>query len=533
MIAGRLSRHRWHLAFAAVSLALVALGMGFRAWGLTAKPLWLDEGYSAYAAAKGFDFLWEVVPRYETHPPFYYSVLRSWTLCFGDSILALRSLGLVCGTAAIGFGVLAARELGKFLKLEGNDRLILTCAAAMTLALMSLPVEMSREVRPYPVIIMVYAGLLAILFRLARRMDEGRRLWGAPFILYLALMEILLWLHNMGILYAFSVGLAFLVLCLRLNWSKADWTAMFLGHVAVLILWLPALLILSEQAPTWIHSTWLDFPPGARLFWSIARLFVAPELISVLAALFLMGLAWSGLWRHTSGLRALAAISIVMAAPVILSIAISLLVAPVFLLRILAAVAVPGSLLLALGLVSVSPAKRSAGFAALAVIIVQLVIFDTGLARLPPRENWYGAVNWLHKRMQPGDVVFAYPNEGALPFRYAVRDKGYPMPTRPIPTDMPTLDGGPGSWNPTGSRGVFSLPPARLQEIADAPDASAIPTIWLMRLGPWAYDPGDHFLHALEHNRVRVGRFAAAPLEIIGLRRKDLSPVAAPQQAKP
>ena len=31
------------------------------------------------------------------------------------------------------------------------------------------------------------------------------------------------------------------------------------GHVAVALAWLPALLILRDQAPTWIGSTWLRF----------------------------------------------------------------------------------------------------------------------------------------------------------------------------------------------------------------------------------------------------------------------------------
>ena len=98
---------------------------------------------------------------------------------------------------------------------------------------------------------------------------------------------------------------------------------------------------------------------------------------------------------------------------------------------------------------------------------------------------------------------------------------------------MPTVDGGAGALNPTGSRGVFSLPTPRLEAIAGAPETRAVPTIWLLRLGPWAYDKGDHFLHALERDRVRVGHYKSGPIDIIGLRRKDLAPVAPTQQAKP
>ncbi|MDB5686419.1 MAG: rane-like protein, partial [Rhizorhabdus sp.] len=96
----------------ALVLLIVAAGIVIRAWRIAADPMWLDEAYSAYAAAKGWTFLWTIVPRYETHPPFYYSLVRAWTLLAGDSLLAHRSLGLVCGIAAIPVMAAAARIAG-------------------------------------------------------------------------------------------------------------------------------------------------------------------------------------------------------------------------------------------------------------------------------------------------------------------------------------------------------------------------------------------------------------------------------------
>jgi hypothetical protein len=134
-------------------------------------------------------------------------------------------------------------------------------------------------------------------------------------------------------------------------------------------------------------------------------------------------------------------------------------------------------------------------------------------------QNWYGAARWLAARWTPGDIVWAYPNEGALPLAYAARDAGLPLDLRSIPTPVPTLDGGPGAWNPTGSRGVVSLPRARLRAIVRAPQAEQIGTIWLFRLGANAYDVGDVLLGELSHDRVRVARLVCGPIDIIGLRR--------------
>ncbi len=527
-------RTRWHILFGILAVAAVALGIGFRLWNITGEPLWLDEAYSAYAASKGFDFLWEIVPQYETHPPFYYSLLKLWTLIFGDSLAGLRSLGAVFGIGAVGAGVFAAREIGRTIGLEPADRILLMGGAAMLLALATLPIEMTREVRPYPVMALAYSTIIALLFRLSGRMGAGGPLWGRAYAAYLMLLALLLWLHNLGVLYAAASGLALLILCFRRSWTGRDWLALVLGHLAVFAVWLPALLILSEQAPTWVQSTWLRFSLTWELPWTVLKLYIVPRLTSLASALLLILLALVGLSRRPAGGRTAAALTILMLLPVLLSIAISALIAPVFIPRTLAAVAAPAMLLLALGIATArSLAMRVLALIALFVILVEMIALDIHQRMRPPSEDWYRILAWLEPRFKPGDLVVAYPNEGALAFRLAQRDRNIVMATKPIPTEIPSLNAGPGSWNPTGSRGVVSLSKERLEQIADSPALQRPPTIWLLRQGAWAYDKGDNFLHALERDRVRTGRTFIFPVEIIGLRRKDLPPVAPAQQAKP
>jgi mannosyltransferase len=66
------------------ALAILVIGLAVRLWGIGAEPLWLDEAYSVYAADHGFAFLWQIVPRYETHPPFYYSHCARWASSRGS-----------------------------------------------------------------------------------------------------------------------------------------------------------------------------------------------------------------------------------------------------------------------------------------------------------------------------------------------------------------------------------------------------------------------------------------------------------------
>jgi uncharacterized membrane protein len=237
----------WPIPFAALA---VLAGLAFRFWHLTGQPLWLDEGYSAYAASKGFAFLWKVVPLYETHPPFYYSLLRLWTLLFGDGLAALRALGALCGVITIAGGIAAARSLANFAGLDRTKRIVMMSSAAMLVALTLMPIEMARNVRPYALLILVYTLIIALIFLLGSRLRQKGALWGWSYAAYLLLLTCLLWLHNLGVLYTGAVGIAFLILCLRRSWTRKDWIAFIGGHLAVAAAWLPALIILSGQAPT-------------------------------------------------------------------------------------------------------------------------------------------------------------------------------------------------------------------------------------------------------------------------------------------
>lgn len=506
------------MAYGVLALILLAVAAWFRIAGTTRNPFWLDEGYSAYAAAKGFHFLWHVVPLYETHPPFYYSLLRLWTLLFGDSLVASRALGISCGLLTLPIAALAGREAARWFRPDSSP--LPSMLAAFALAALSPPlVDMAREVRPYPVLILTYVTALFALLRLGRVAAGARRIARGAFLLYLLTLALMLWLHNLGVLYGAALGLALLTLVLRRDLTKRDWLWLVGGHLAVAILYLPALLILLDQAPTWIRSTWLHFDVS-RLPERLLFLWAVPGALAV-AAGFLALCGAIALLRRRDGWRVLATLLLLAVLPVVLSILISLIEAPVFIVRTMTPVAVPLLLLFAIG-ATLSGSLRLPALLALLLVGGEMARFDHRIATAPPMQDWYGTVAWLQRHYRAGDEIWSYPNEGALPLDYAMRDKGVAFVDRAIPTPVPTLDGGPGAWNPTGSRGVFSLPAERLYAIAQSPAARAVPTIWLHRLGANAYDKGDVLLHTLSHGRVVVARWQSGPIDIIGLRRRDL-----------
>jgi len=517
------SLRRPALALAIVLIAGFALWT--RSWNIGAEPMWLDEAYSAYAASQGWHFLWQVVPRYETHPPFYYSLLRGWTLVVGEGLVAHRMLGILCGLALLPVMALAARRLARIAGVGGT---YVALATSALVAVSPALIWMTREIRPYPLMILAYAGATLSLLAIAERRAAGLPLAGCAFAAWLGCGLLMLWLHNLGPLYAGSMGLALLCVVRVRTMRRADWLWFAGGHLAAIALWLPALFILLDQAPEWVKATWLKFST-VDLWRRATYMFTGPRDDIRVAAAILALCGASLLWRARRP-GTLVALLLLALLPVGLSLIVSATVTPVFIIRTMTPLAVPALLLMGLGM---GWSRGRSGWLVPLGALIWMLVGQAGLAidaRSHVRRDWYHAVEWLAPRFRPGDMLFAYPNEGALPFDRAVRDRRLAMPSRPIPTAVPSLNPPPGSWYVSGSRGVPSLDRPHLRAIAREPATRAVPTIWLLRLGPWAYDKGDVFLAELSRERIEVDRYQAGAIDIVGLRRRD-APVSAPGAA--
>lgn len=508
-------------AWTAAALVSLVVGIGLRAWHIGRESMWLDEAYSAYAAGKGWHFLWTIVPRYETHPPFYYSLLRVWTSFAGDGLLGHRSLGLACGIATMPVVAWAARAAAGLTSRDAARADRITLAALALAAVSPAMVMMTREVRPYPVMILVYAAGILALCSIARRRLDGRRVAGRAYAAYLAAVALMLWLHTLGPLFGLALVLALAVLIVGTGLGRRDWLALVIGHIAVAVAYLPALAIMLDQAPTWISSTWLRFTT-AGLWRRMTVIQAGPEDDMRIVALLLLTGGLAALRRTATGRRLAAALLILAFLPMLISVLVSATVTPVFIVRTMTPLAVPAVILLAIGACSLAGLWRRPMIVALLWLAGAQAIADIHARAHGPQQDWYRAIRWMQPKFRPGDVVFAYPNEGALPFDRAARDLGVDMPSVPIPTAVPTLNPPPGSRYVSGSRGVPSLDAAHLHAIAIDPKTRAIPTIWVLRLGPWAYDKGDRFLDELFEGRTEVGNYDDGPIDIVGVRRDDL-----------
>jgi len=528
-MAATVSERRGAEIAAIVAVVAIVVGAVLRFHGAATDPLWLDEAYSAFAGDHPFGFIWRMVPQYETHPPVYYSMVRLWGLLTGHSLIARRMLGLLCGLATIAIAGIVAGRLGRQTRMSPRERGWLIAAMLILVSLQPLLIAMSRQVRPYPVMILVYALSLLPLLRLVKDGTMRRPLDRLSIVGFFVCEALMLWLHSLGPLFGLTMTLALAVAVLGPNLKRGDWAWLVGGQVVVGLLYLPAFLIMLHQARTWVKTGWVVFDAPAVPI-TVAQIWLNWNLWACLIGLALAAAGGALLMRRVGGVRVLGILLLMAVLPVALSILLSATVSPVFLARTLSPTAVPALLLVSLGLAWPGRGAWGALVGFVLVVAVTLVIDREEAGRGPP-QDWYGALAWLQPRMAPGDVVWAYPNEGALPLAYALQDQRRALPWRQVPAPMPAL-AVPG-FHPTGSMGAVSLYPAQIDRLMRTGEATRPPTIWLLRLSPELYDKGDVMLHALGRERVEVGAFRSRQIDLIGLRRRDLPPVAPSQQAQP
>ncbi|MCL4466737.1 MAG: glycosyltransferase family 39 protein, partial [Chloroflexi bacterium] len=92
-------------------LVTVTIGLGFalRVYALDYRPLWVDEGYTAFVQAQNLSYiLTEIVA---DHVPFYYVLLHYWTRLAGTGEFALRYTAVFFGSASLPLVYVIARDL--------------------------------------------------------------------------------------------------------------------------------------------------------------------------------------------------------------------------------------------------------------------------------------------------------------------------------------------------------------------------------------------------------------------------------------
>ena len=140
--------------------AILAFATILRVFKMTAAAIWFDEAVAITFAALPWPEMFGRLPD-DILPPLYFAVLKVWQGVFGDSVIALRTL-------SIAFGVAAVWVCHAFVLDIGGRTFART--AALFVAVNPFQIHYSREVRMYAMgVFLVLLGSLLLARALMRR----------------------------------------------------------------------------------------------------------------------------------------------------------------------------------------------------------------------------------------------------------------------------------------------------------------------------------------------------------------------------
>ena len=433
--------------FVVAMAGVLLLGLLFRLPTLAGRSVWMDEAYSYWFANLSWTDLWTKTPFYETHPPFYYSMLKLWMTIAGSSETGMRSLSVLASLATIAVTGFAPRWLGFGRR---YDRVGLL--AAVLLAVNAGNIEYAQQARPYALqtlfcTLMVLASG-ALLCRMLGASRNARALPGEwPLCACLGLFAgITLWLHDTSpfIVLGNWLGL-FGAILVSSPYRRHDLFVAIKALVIGLLVWAPCVPIILLESKTVESAFWATISP-AMLTWPLTL--ASGGKYAFLAIAVLCALGWLTLYRTRRGVAfyVLAMLFIPMTA----IFAVSYVIKPVFVVRTFEWMAPPVLLLAAFGMDGLlGRANRAAGSRAarrllrlwrFAIpVVIALCFVQDGIYYRTPTEDLRGLVNYLAAGRQPGDLVLVYPNELEVGMDYYTRGVPDPFDVAAVPARYPAV----------------------------------------------------------------------------------------------
>lgn len=489
-------RLNWRITPLRLAAGLTLLALTLRLIGLNSRILWLDEAFSAWFSDQSFHYLWHVVPTFEAHPPFYYSLLKLWRMIFGEGHAALRGLSVLFGTLTVPVVIAIAFEQERQ---SATGRPLLRAWLAGFLAACSpMFMVIGQEARPYPLLAFAYSVAILALLRLSRQFAAAEPGRWTSWMLLGASVALTCWAHALGLLYGLCIALALLPVWLTAPMPRGRIVRGLVTAAAVALIYLPCLVMLTSRTQDW-STNWLAWDTSMLL--QLLVLYTVPvEVLTVgtavaaLAMALLIKRALSDTWA-SKGWNTDRQLLLLWLGPPMLAALISAIYEPVFLARTLTGTLVPAYLMIA-GAIARSDDARERRFITAAICITLL----PAAALVPFRavdERWDLVSGYLSRNVAAKDQVWLYPADSALPLDAIGRK--LPGTVRPIPEAFPTL----GFKGPirAGWPATVSLTPAQAAEFASDPKVRDVPVIWLVTRQSGIFDPRNDVPAALKRVR--------------------------------
>jgi len=471
-------RHDWLIR--AGWIALLACAAGLRLLNLPAKPFWLDEAWSHWFSGQAWTDLIGGVIRYDTHPPFYYGILKLWRALAGDGELALRSLSVIASIATIVLVPYLARRC-----VESEPAKAAGFVAVALLAVSPPLVEAARQARPYALLVLAFAAAMMFALQIMKHWQGeqntavGRKIWAG----YIIALTAVLWLHTLGALHAFAISCGLALALFNCGLTRQRILDFLIAHAFCFVFWLPSLAILQEQQKNWTKATWLVFRPETAGM-DYVQAVAAPGVVG-LGLILLAGCGLVFGLRQRTTRNATLFLLICAAIPALLELLLSLTVSPVFLGRTL----VPGAVAIALlaSLPAAIAPRPLVPHAVTAIVSLGMIAACWQMVSRAPEERWRDVGRAIAEKLAPGDEVWLLPNELVLPFQLANPELASRTEVRPLPHGFPARPGdGP---HPSGTAAVVAMTEDTAQRLVADARQRGVHRVWVVSRFAWLFDP--------------------------------------------
>lgn len=452
----RTQTRRWGL------LVIMLVALALIVWRPEPIPLTADEGWSKWMSGLDWHTLFAAVRAYEFHPPLYYGLLKLWREVAGSDALALRLPSVVAGLGLVVVAYRCAARLG-----------VPPLGAAALVAVQRLLIVTDRLARPYALFDLAVAGTLLVVLHLPEKRPT-RAFWFG----YVIGLEAVLWLHALGMFYAFALALA-LLLMIDL---KQHWRAYCAVHLLAGALYLPCLYLLwlqhQNRGAIWLVFNWAEVIPNLAEAFTGER---NPPVLWLTLGLALIGGLALNLRNRGRAALALAGVALV---PILFEIGISATATPVFLMRYVTPSILP-ILLLVTASLAYHPLRRVMPVA----FAIVLALFGAATYReliRPPEEKWDQIAGFLSAHVAGDEEVWVVPNDLIT----HIGNNG-PVPTRFIELPVPFPPPGDPLAQPKGTLAVPPLDAAHMAQAVALLQRRHPKGLWLVSSHPWLLDPQD------------------------------------------
>ncbi len=219
-----------------------------RLYNINIQSYWLDEAYTHWAAKNSYRNLFFWVPTFESHPPFYYALVKTWNIIFGEILenperyfSLVLSLPIIIVLLRVVAG--AGFKDSKFAKLN----IVILLCFSIHFSWYSI------EARPYMLLVFSYSLALGGLVLIINGKNKLR--YWCLFTIGSILTN---WSHNLGGVLSLGLYVTIFFHFLVIDKKVFSLKKILISGFVTLLFCLPLLIMIFNQMKSWSDSTWVS-----------------------------------------------------------------------------------------------------------------------------------------------------------------------------------------------------------------------------------------------------------------------------------